>query len=288
MTTTPPTPTEPEERVDDQFSAEDERVLSEPAPAQSRANRDELLRSLRAVRMQLQETGADLDLRQFEGDEQVAIEAEEGALHAIVGQLLENYAAAVPRVPVSRCPFSGDVVWRSVDLAGLDGPWWEYDGVVRPIDRLPATHFAFTGALALAADVEDVDELRKPGPGAPFVLPRLLVHDAITAVLSALPVGQHRGYVIYYFAEQPPNGALRANDWGADRHWFDDGVHWDQIFDDADAYDYDLAPWIERGRLRWIHPSDSELELRRGLNGCPFLDLDGPRHPQRLEAGEVW
>ena len=289
MTTPPPIdpPTDDLSAEGDAAEGDADLALTEPPPPYRNPDRDEALQALRAVRARLAETGALLDFREFEAAEQEASEAEEQDLHAIAARLLDDYVTAVPAVPVSRCPFSGDLVWRSVDIGGLDGLWWQYDAVVRPVDPLPANHLAFTGAMTLADEIEATDDLVKPGPGVPFVFPRLLDDEGVVAVLAALPVGAHRGFVIYYFAERPPAGVQRANDWGADRYWFADGVSWDQTFDMDEDHDYELAPWIERGRLRWIHPSDAEFALREGLDGCPFVDLEGTRRPQRIEGGSV-
>ncbi len=36
----------------------------------------------------------------------------------------EQYRASVPVLPLSRCPYSNQVVYHSIDTYGLDGLWW--------------------------------------------------------------------------------------------------------------------------------------------------------------------
>ena len=52
--------------------------------------------------------------------------------------------------------------------------------------------------------------------------------------------------------------------------------------------EYDLRPWLESGRLRWIAPGDDSLELRTGADGCPYLDLPGERRRRYLQDGKTW
>src|SRR4051794_34893741 len=67
--------------------------------------------------------------------------------------LAEDYRRGVPVVPISRCPFTQDVLRHSFDFFGLDGLWWNYDDPVRPVEDLLATYFALTGSVWLQAEV---------------------------------------------------------------------------------------------------------------------------------------
>jgi len=134
--------------------------------------------------------------------------------------------------------------------------------------------------------VERTRHLAKPGPGAPYVLPRLMAVEGVRAVIRAVAVGLHLGWTVTYFAERYPADAQRANDWGADHYPVGDG--WDSVVEDADAHDFDFAPWIERGRLAWIAPGDATLTPRTTVQGCPYLDLPGVRALQRVEGEDVW
>jgi hypothetical protein len=216
--------------------------------------------------------------------------AEDDAGRAARQALRDEYVAGLPRPRLARDPFTGTVVAHSVDTAGLDGLWWRYEDVVRPVEDLPRTFFAITGAVTLADAVEDVPFLVKPGPEVPYVIPRMLLHRDVRAVVSALPVGAHTGYAVTYFADPAPPMLARCNAWGANEHWFTDdgGTGWDTSDEEDDDPDYDLASWVESGKLQWVAPGDTEVRLKKGLEGCPFVDLPGRRSFVRVQDGVAW
>ena len=189
--------------------------------------------------------------------------------------LRAEYVAGLPRVKVARCPFTDAVVTHSLDTAGLDGLWWRYEDVVQQAEDLPATFFALTGAVRLGEPVEDVPFLVKPGPEAPYVVPRILLHNDVRAVVSQVAVGAHTGYAVTYFADPAPPLLARVNTWGANEHWFTDerGTWWDSSDEDESELDFELAPWVDSGKLRWVAPGDADGRLRTGLDGCPYVDL---------------
>ena len=53
-----------------------------------------------------------------------------------------------------------------------------------------------------------------------------------------------------------------------------------------DPWDFELAPWMESGKLLWIEPGDVSLALRRGLPS-PYVDLPGVREEQIIAGGRV-
>ncbi len=205
-----------------------------------------------------------------------------------IWDLLGDYIAGLPFLKLSRCPISGVEVEHSIDNFGLDGLWWKYFGSSRPQEKLPPTYFAFTGALRLAASVEYTPFLVLPGPEVPYVIPRLFKDSSVTAVLSAVSIGAHEGYAIFYFAKPVPRVA-RANEWGANEYKiYEAGTEgWDEINEDEQEFDFDLSRWITSGRLQWIAPGDSALRLQTNVSGCPYLNLPGRRTIQRIQYGEV-
>ncbi len=224
------------------------------------------------------------------GADRESLEEEEANASALADQLRDAYLARLPRLSVSRNPFSGEVLVRSIDIDGIDGTWWSYDTALRPREPLNTHPFAMTGAMNLAGTVEHTPFLVKPGPGVPFVIPRLLTHDQIAAVVSATGVGSHTGYLIVYYATEALR-IERANEWGRNQYSYiaeDGSVGWAEVPDYEFDYDFDLADWIERGKLSWILPGDDELTLRSEIAGCPYLDTQGLREIQRIQEGEVW
>jgi hypothetical protein len=206
-----------------------------------------------------------------------------------IGDLLHEYIDGVPFIKLSRCPITGVEVEHSLDNMGLDGLWWKYFGSARPQENLPSSYFAFTGAMKLSAPVEKTPFLVLPGPEVPYVIPRLLKDRNVTAVVSSVPVGRHQGYTIVYFANPVPRMA-RANDWGSNEYkiYAPGSEGWSEVREDDSEFDFDLAKWIDTGRVQWIAPGDASLRLHSEVSGCPYLNLPGDRKISRIQYGEVW
>ena len=205
-------------------------------------------------------------------------------------QVLHEYGDRLPRMPFSRCPHTNQVLKRSVDPFGLDGPWWHKSRIVAIEEPAAApTFLVLLGALDLHGRVpaEAIAEVI-PGPEAPFVVPRLMRLPGMIAVVSALAPFEHGdvAHVIAYFADTtPPLDDLHQH-WLRQDLWYPNesgGTSW---LTKNDPHDFALAPWIESGQLQWIAPGDAEMTLRTGSAGCPYLDLHGDPHPQMLSGGE--
>jgi hypothetical protein len=192
-----------------------------------------------------------------------------------------EYEAALPLVPLARCPYTGEVFTTTLDTAGLDGLWWDHSLPIRGlVDERPGTFFALTGAVALSGDVEPAPFDRMPGPEVPYVVPRMILHDDVRAVVSQVGIGPHTGWAVTYFASPVPPGLKRFNDWGAETYTYvteDDEERWDSCDEEIEDLDHDLARWIASGDLLWIAPGDASLTLRSDAAGCPYVGLEGRR-----------
>lgn len=214
------------------------------------------------------------------------------SVRSALAETRDAYVEALPSCPLSRDPYTGDVVEYRIDKVDLDGLWWNYEAPARPVEQpVPATYFALTGAVCLHEPVARAPFLCIPGPEVPYVVPRILDHDAVRAVLSSLAIGPHTGYAVFYFADPIPHALKRVNTWGTGRWRMeteDGSLGWDSVVEDLDDQDFELAPWIEAGKLFWIAPDDEEMTLRDKVTGCPYLDLEGRRRFTRIQDGEVW
>jgi hypothetical protein len=200
-------------------------------------------------------------------------------------EAIEAYLAGLPRREIARCPFTNEVLLRTIDDAGLDGLWWRAGSPVRPVEPAPRTFVTLAGAVAIARPVERTPFLVTPGPAVPFVIPRLLDGTQAVAVISSFAVGRHTAYAVTYFGD-PPEGIDPANDWGTD-HW-QRAEGWGSREDDPGTFDPDIAKWIGANKVRWIAPGDRGLTLRSEIDGCPYAGLRGTRSPQYVQHGEVW
>lgn len=202
--------------------------------------------------------------------------------------LRTEYTAALPEPLVARCPMTGVEVRWPIDTVDLDGWFWDYDGPARR-DPVPlSTWLAMTGALRLAGPPAPAPFRCLPGPEVPAVIPRILGCPGVVAVVRELPIGPHTGWTVSYFGPRPRFPL--ANVWAADRYpaAAPTGV-WGWAAEPVGGHplDYDLRPWLDRGRLYWIAPADDAGRLRRGAAGCPYLDLPGRRSPAVIRDGVV-
>lgn len=204
--------------------------------------------------------------------------------------LREKYQAGLPFLPITRCPFSGQVVYHSLDPYGIDGLWWNYEAPVRPVENLPVTFHAITGAIRLDGSFGNAPFLCVPGPAVPYVVPKILENDHLRAVVSSLPIGNNTAYIVAYFTDQEDVRVPRVDCLGMNRWEIVDRngtFQWGEGLLAAGDYDFDLAGWVERGRLLWIPPDDRTLTLQKGTYGCPYLSLPETRRVQRIWQGVV-
>ena len=202
-----------------------------------------------------------------------------------------RYLAGLPRPALSRSPFTKELVTHSIDPVDIDGPWWNYNVPVRPVDEPAAGMFALTGALHLEAPPATTAFLVKPGPEAPFVVPRLLRQPSIKAVIFSLRIGPHRGFPVTYFSDTVLPQVPRFNTWGANKYWFHDAEGswgWNENFEDFETLDFDLRPWVERGKLLWIAEGDSSMRLRESVDDFPYDGVDGRKTFMRIQFGDAW
>jgi hypothetical protein len=210
-----------------------------------------------------------------------------------VEELHHRYQDLLPDVTVARCPFSGALVHWSLDTIGLDGWAWEYEHPTRRVPDLPPLWLAMNGAMRLSEPVEYTSEQVRPGPGVPYVVPRILRRKDVRAVIAQIPVGRHTGWAISYFGPQP-KGVTLVNDWGGSEYYvYDDTGEWlgwdrDEDGESVGQYDFALASWLKSGKLLWIAPGDESTTLRGGVEGCPYIGLTGQHGCAWVFRGKLW
>lgn len=264
------------------------------------AERQRVTEELLGISERQSHLAAELSIPDKGGEEtdgdNAAIRAQLEALAAKAAGLLSRYLDGLPNRRLSRCPFTGEVLSMRIDNFGLDGFFWNNSAPKRPEQAFPETYFALDGALRLHGPPEKSALLCCPGPDLPYVLPRLLRHGEIKAVLCCIHIGLHIAYPIVYYADPVPEGVYRVNDWGTERYWepgtpdpelFTPGLYIDVPAEPGEM-DFDLEPWIKAGKLLWIVPGDESLTLHGHTSGCPYLKLPGSRNPKYIQNGEAW
>lgn len=227
---------------------------------------------------------------------QLDVEAEGGNSEAVgiwnevVGRYLRRYFEELPMLSMSCCPFCGLPLLRSFDPFGLDGPWWRRS--MRRLHPEPCPHFCvLRGAMnwrglrprggTFPAHV---------GPEVPYVIPRLLEMKTMLAVIGTLQM--ETGYTVYtiaYFAERrPPDETLVAN-WPDQVHHFKDAEGRPGWREERDTWDFELGPWLERGKLRWCEPGSGNTALSLAApSACPYVGLQGRRERIVVQEDDSW
>lgn len=202
--------------------------------------------------------------------------------------LLGEYSDRLPRVPLSVCPFTGLPLVRSFDPFGFDGPWWQKDRTFTPEEPgAPPTFRVILGAVDLRGrEPAEAGPIVLAGPAVPYVVPRLLGLPGMVAVMHRveLQTGDVAWPIAYFSSDETPPWQLHQ-DWTRPERWFkaEDGS--DSWLLANDTWDFDLAPWIERGQLRWVAERGGKLVTLGAGERCPWLDVPGDRVPQELAGG---
>jgi hypothetical protein len=210
---------------------------------------------------------------------------------AEMAALEAEYLRRLPRPALSCCPVCAQPLHRSFDPFGLDGLWWRSDA--HPDEPQPCPHFCLLlGAVDLAAAKPAADFDVHPGPGAPFVVPRILSMPDMVAVVSEIALADGaKAYPIAYFAPRRPPVQLLTASWPRTNFVYQTQLAvqaWRRADEPPtglapDTRDFDLAPWIARGQLRWCAPGSDRTRLATSPT-CPFVDLPGVQHAQLIAA----
>lgn len=236
-------------------------------------------------------TSAELEKDEISNGTKEELKKEVEAQSKELYELVQIYTDKTPVPAISRCPFTGDILKHSIDTFGLDGVWWNSDSPIRPIENLPKTYFAMSGALKIAGEIEKAPFICEPGPDVPFVVPRLLEYNQVKAVVSCIKVGVHTAYPIFYYADPMLQGIERLNEWGTEAYQFLDENNQFRLIRTPEygyEFDFNLENWIRNGKLLWIFPDDASMTLHSDVERCPYLNLEGDRQIKYIQNGEMW
>ena len=203
-----------------------------------------------------------------------------------------EYFAALPRLTLGRCPFTGAAFKHSFDPWGFDGFWWQPTQQAKTAEPDPPDSFAvLQGAVSMNEGKPHggVEEAQL-GPAVPYVIPRILQLESMVAVISKvrMPSG-YTAYPIAYFAEVvPPPGSL-TQAWTERQYSFVTPGGEKAWTVKNDPWDFELQPWIERRKVRWIDPDDELMHVQSfPSRNCPFVGLPGVRKPQVVLGDKTW
>lgn len=227
------------------------------------------------------------------GVEKIFSVEERRAIGAQSRELEKTYLLGLPRIPIARCPFTGEVVTKEIDIYGFNGFWWNKFSQDILLQGSPYA-FTYCGALNFMGqethEVGEIDEILT-GPEVPYVIPHLLELPEVKCVLYAtrLLEPQYPVYFMTYFANPklPPERSHQM--WLRTDFWYQDeaGHTWWDIRNDS--WDFNLKTWLEPpGKLLWINPSDPELKLHdKPISEFPYFNLKGRRKFLVILNGKV-
>lgn len=173
-------------------------------------------------------------------------------------ELLAKYFAMLPVVTLSRCPHCKEPLKGSFDSWGFDGPWWQESRAVFKQPPAGCEHFrVLTGAVVLPeTPVRGGSKPAHLGGDAPFVIPKVLAHPTMNAVIASLPMTQGvRAFPIAYFSVEPPSTPGLANPWTSTSCTFTLPDGSTSFSYKTDPWDFDLTYYLARGVVKWIDPS---------------------------------
>jgi hypothetical protein len=201
-----------------------------------------------------------------------------------------DYFQSLGRMSLSVCPLCNKPLFRTFDPYGLDGPWWQSSAT--PEEPIPCRHFCvLTGALSFNGKPPRGGNFEAHvGPQIPYVIPRLLEHPDMVAVVSRIQTADdYLAYPIAYFAKRrPPPQDLTAG-WARTNYLYQTQLGEVRWRIPNDPWDFDLKPWIEQGKLYWCLESDGQLALKSEPPGnCPFIDLPGEQRPVIVQMNRYW
>lgn len=199
---------------------------------------------------------------------------------------LEEYYRRLPRMTLSRCPFTGEPLVRAFDPWGMDGFWWQHDKL-RIIDEpaAPNTFQLLQGAVSLNGFPPRGGKGEAViGPDAPFVIPRIMSREGMVAVISSIAMENgYTAYPIVYYSETKPEPGSLTQGWREQTYSYVDSAGSNSWRIDAHPWDFRLGPWVQSRRVRWIDPGDPQLVVQSGYwSDFPYKDLSARRERQTL------
>lgn len=207
-------------------------------------------------------------------------------------QVKQAYFDGLPRIAISRCPFTQEPLIRAFDPWGIDGFWWQ-EQELRSYEEPPApgSFCVLTGAVNLNGLAPFGGRSKAHvGSDVPYIISRILAMPTMVAVVSSIRL--ENGYtafpIAYYAEESPPVGSLTQT-WRCTSYSFVDENGLGGWYVATDPWDFDLESWVEQGKVKWIVPGDEELLVRGGTwDDYPFKHLEGLREQIVIENGNLW
>jgi hypothetical protein len=191
-------------------------------------------------------------------------------------------------VYMSTCPYCNEPLVYSFDPFAMDGDWWSGS---RPEPPTTCPHYCFLRGAVSFGDRRPRPPASplgpaRPGPEVPYVIPNKIELPGMIAVIGELPMDPGwRAFPIAYFADPKPAANLLTSSWGASSYSYTNPVtKLGETGYPNDPWDFDLALWIARGKLRWCEPGSGNRRLAAPSEPCPYVGLPGVREAIEVDS----
>jgi hypothetical protein len=205
---------------------------------------------------------------------------------------VEDYRQGLPHVTMSVCPFCAAAFVHTFDPYDMDGQFWRA-AVPKSYEPTPCDHLCFfRGAVHLGEHRAPRGPRMGyvyPGPEVPYVIPKQLDLPGVIAVIGELAMEPGwQAYTIAYFANPKPAAELLTHNWCETMYSYLSSRTGDPENDyPNDPWDFELAPWIARGKLLWCVPGSGNATLADPKTACPYLNLPGRREALQVAKDYV-
>lgn len=202
-----------------------------------------------------------------------------------------KYFDLLPILEMSRCPICAEVFVSQFDPWGFDGFWWQKRKSGLAKKTAGCEHFrVLAGAVNLMGSAPKGGKAEAHiGPDVPYVIPAVLNLPSMVAVISSIEmVSNMISYPIVYFSTETPSPGTLTATWRNTSYNFKTQEGKRAWTIKNDPWDFDLAPWIAKGKVRWITPNDPNMQIAKsGMLKCPFVNLPGKQRPQIIVGDEL-
>ena len=212
-------------------------------------------------------------------------------------------AAPSPDVLVAVCPYCERKVWARIKhgVFTLNASFWvmEYDDGKTVTDDSKCGHlYAVDGALNLndspvPEKIKAFSFIRNKiymGAEVPFVKPRILKREGVTAVISSVSIAEkYTGYPVTYFSKEYISQRDFMTGWAREEYCARDEMVSSATFvgERREPQEYDLTDWISQNKIRWIQEKNNEIVLNSNDDIYPYENLKGRRHPYVIQNGQI-
>ncbi|HMY67852.1 MAG TPA: hypothetical protein PL163_14455 [Leptospiraceae bacterium] len=128
------------------------------------------------------------------------------------------------------------------------------------------------------------------GAEVPFVKPRILKREGVTAVISSVNIAEkYTGYPVTYFSKEYISQSDFMTGWAREEYCARDEMVSSATFvgERREPQEYDLTDWISQNKIRWIQEKNNEIVLNSNDDIYPYENLKGRRHPYVIQNGQI-